>query len=188
VADRLHYIERRKGILNKGVFMKRQIAVKPILRKVGALLSLMLVLMGLLTTQARAQVSVNVNIGPPAPVIVQAPPEMLFLRDPGVYVAVGIPYDVFFLSGRYYYFHANHWFWGPGYGGPWTYVEYRTLPPGLRKYKVVELRDYREREYKVYKVQGRNFHGEHFYAVAGDDDDHGPGNGHGKGNGKGKKH
>src|SRR5262249_55507000 len=130
--------------------MKRRIELVSMLRKGGLLLSLML-LGGLFPMQARAQVNVNVNIGPPAPVIVQAPPEMVFLRDPGVYVAVGIPYDVFFIGGRYYYYQGNHWFWGPGYGGPWTYVEYRTLPPGLRRYKVVKLREYREREYTVYR-------------------------------------
>jgi len=162
------------------------------MRKSGMLLSLML-LVGLLPTQARAQVNVTVNIGPPAPVIVEAPPHMLFLQDPGVYAAVGIPYDVFFIGGRYYYLHGNNWFWGPGYGGPWTYVQYRTLPPGLRKYKVVRLREYREREYTVYRVQGQKFSGQHFYAVAGDGDqdrdDDDRGNGRGRGNhGKGKKH
>src|SRR5262245_28463388 len=132
--------------------MTRRMALMTTLRIPGCLWLLMLVA-GLLPTQAQAQVHVNVNIGPPAPVIVQAPPQMLFLQDPGVYVAVGIPYDVFFIGGRYYYLHGDHWFWGPGYAGPWTYVEYRTLPPGLRKYKVVKLREYREREYKVYTVQ-----------------------------------
>jgi hypothetical protein len=139
---------------------------------------------GISTTQAHAQVNVNVNIGPPAPVIVQAPPPMLFLPEPGVYVAVGIPYDVFFVGGRYYYFHANHWFWGPGYAGPWTYVEYRSLPPGLRKHKVVVLREYRDREYKVYTVQGSKFKGQHFDAVAYREDGDGRGNGRGRGRGK----
>ena len=174
--------------------MRIIIARMAMIARGGTLLSLML-LGGLFSTQARAQVHVNINIGPPAPVIVEAPPQMLFLPDPGVYVAVGIPYDVFFISGHYYYFHGNNWFWGPGYGGPWAYVEYRSLPPGLQKYKVVRLREYREREYKVYRVQGQNFGGKHFYAVAGDgdrdDDDgghgHDNGHGHGRGNhGKGK--
>jgi hypothetical protein len=162
--------------------MRRLVAGMAVIRKSHVLMSLML-LGGLLPTlQAGAQVNVNVNIGPPAPVIVEAPPPMLFLPDPGVYVAVGIPYDVFFISGRYYYFHANHWFWGSGYTGPWTYVEYRSLPPGLRKYKVVRLREDREREYRVYRVQGKNFGGKHFYAVAEhgdrDDEDDDRGNGH----------
>jgi len=145
-----------------------------------------------LPTQAHTQVSVNVNIGPPAPIVVEAPPQMLFLADPGVYVAVGIPYDVYFIGGRYYYLHGNNWFWGNGYRGPWTYVDYRGLPPGLRKYKVVRLREYRDREYRVYTVQGHNFNGKHFYAVGDDDDDrghdNGKGHGNGNGHGKGKKH
>lgn len=170
--------------------MRRLIAPLAMIRKSGMLLSLVL-LASLFPTQVHAQINVNVNIGPPAPVIVEAPPPMLFLSDPGVYVAVGIPYDVFFISGRYYYFHGDHWFWGPGFRGPWTYVGIRSLPPGLRRYKIVRLREYREREYKVYKVQGRNFRGKHFNAVAANsDNDHDNGNrGHGAGNhGKGKKH
>ena len=115
--------------------------------------------------QAHTQVNVNVNIGPPAPVVVEAPPQMLFLSDPGVYVAVGIPYDVYFVGGRYYYFHGDNWFWARGYRGPWTYVEYRRLPGSLRKYHVIRLREYRDREYKVYRVQGASFRGKHFYAV-----------------------
>src|SRR5215471_20777522 len=126
------------NVLNKGEFMKRLIAKAAVIRKAGLLAALVL-MGGLLPSQARSQVHVNVNIGPPAPVIVEAPPQMLYLRDPGVYVAVGIPYDVYFIGGRYYYLHGDHWFWGPGYRGPWTYVEYRTLPPGLRRDKVVRL-------------------------------------------------
>lgn len=167
--------------------MRRLVRQINVIKTSGILLSLMLV-GAVLPANAHTQVHVNVNIGPPAPVIVEAPPPMLYLADPGVYVAVGIPYDVYFISGRYYYLHGDHWFWGPGYRGPWTYVEYRTLPPGLRKYKVVRLREYRDREYRVYTVQGQNFHGRHFYAVDDDDDDdHGHGHGKEK-HGKGKNH
>jgi hypothetical protein len=158
-------------VLDQGGFMR--------LGKSGLLL--LMTLGAALPTLAGTQVHVNVNIGPPPPVIVEAPPQMLFLPDPGVYVAVGIPYDVYFIGGRYYYVHGDHWFWGPGYRGPWTYVEYRTLPPGLRRYKVVRLREYRDHEYTVYKVKGN---GKHFYAVSDDDDDD---RGHGRGRGH-KKH
>src|SRR2546423_12337434 len=92
---------------------------------------------------------------------------MLFLPEPGVYFAAGTTYDIFFVGSRYYYFHGDRWFWGAGYGGPWTYVTYRTLPPGLRRYKVEQLRFYREREYRVYRVEGQNFNGKHFYAEPG---------------------
>ena len=153
--------------LNKGVTLRRQI-MRMALTKFSMLLCVML-LHALLATPAGAQVHVNVNIGapPPAPIIVQAPPPMLFLQDPGVYVAVGIPYDMFFIGGRYYYFDSGNWFWAPGYGGPWGYVGYSTLPWGLRKFEVRRLREFREREYTVYKVQGPKFKGKNFYAEGG---------------------
>jgi len=151
----------------------------------GALLGLILSV-GLFAMPAHAQVSVNVNIGQPPPVVMYSPPTMVLMPEPQMYVAVGVPYDIFFFSGHYYYFHGGHWFWGPGYGGPWTYVAVETLPPGLRRYKVAQLREFREHEYRVYKAQGPRFKGTYFVAERRDDDDQGEH--HGKGHGKGKKH
>jgi hypothetical protein len=169
--------------------MARQL-IRTIAAKGSSALLLVLIAGGFLQSTAHAQVSVNVNIGAPPPVIVEAPPPMLFLAEPAVYVAVGVPYDIFFIEGRYYRMHGDNWFWAPGYGGPWVHVVYKSLPPGLRRYKVVQLREYREREYRVYKVQGNKFKGKYFYAVSDDrrhddDDDHGHGKGHGNGKGKG---
>ena len=142
---------------------------------------------GLRSVSASTQVSVNVNIGPPPPVIVYAPPTMVYLPEPAAYVAVGIPYDIFFVSGRYYYFYGTNWFWADGYGGPWVYVSYNSLPPGLRKYKVERLYEFRQREYEVYKVQGPAFKGRHFEAAESKHDSR-PGRGNGNnGRGKGKK-
>jgi len=147
--------------------------------KSGALLGLMLAL-GLSATPARAQVSVHVHIGEPPPVVVYSPPTMVLLPEPQMYVAVGVPYDIFFVGGRYYYLHESHWFWGPQYGGPWSYVEVERLPPGLRRFKVKQLHEFREREYRVYQAQGPNFSGPYFVA---EEDDH-----PGRGRGRGKKH
>jgi hypothetical protein len=93
---------------------------------------------------------------------------MVYLPEPAMYVAVGVPYDIYFISGRYYYLHGNNWFWAPGYDGPWVYVVHSHLPPGLQKHKVVKLREYRDREYRVYQVQGPAFKGKHFDADPGD--------------------
>src|SRR5262245_199540 len=71
---------------------------------------------------AGPQVNINVNIGQPPPVIVHERPTMVYLAEPAAYVAVGIPFDIFFVSGHYYYLHGNDWFWGPGYNGPWVVV------------------------------------------------------------------
>ena len=141
-------------------------------------------LIGGLAVQAHAEVRINVNIGgpppiyvAPAPIYVQAAPTMVYLPQPALYVAVGIPYDLYFVGGRYYYFRGNNWYWGPGYGGPWSPVVYRALPPGLQRYQVVRLREYRDREYRVYRSSGRDR-----YFVA----DYGP-QGRGRGNGH-RKH
>jgi len=167
-----------------------------VMTKCGMLLCVTLVA-GLSATPAGAQVHVNVNIGPPPvvvaapppppPVVVQAAPPMVFLSDPGVYVAVGVPYDIYFVNSRYYYFNGGNWFWGPGYGGPWTYAVYQSLPPGLQRYKVHRLHEFREREYEVYKDQGPRFKGRYFYAEDDHDNDHDHDRGehHGKGH---KKH
>jgi hypothetical protein len=119
---------------------------------------------------ARAEVNLNINIGVPPVVVVPAPPTMVFLAEPGVYVAVGVSYDIFFFSSRYYYFHDGRWFWAPGYGGPWIFVEFQSLPPGLRKFKIKQLHQYRDREFKVYKAKGPKYNGRHFVGVEG----HGP--------------
>ena len=138
----------------------------------GSLLSI-----GLSTIPAHAQVNIGVQIGSPPPVVVYAPPTMVLLPEPQTYVAVGVPYDIYFVGGRYYYLHSGHWFWGTGYGGPWTYVAVERLPPGLRKFKVRELHEFRDREYRVYKAKGPKFGGTYFVA---EEPEH-PGRGHGRG-------
>jgi len=153
------------------------------IRRFGGLIVLTLTV-GTVAAHAGGQVNINVRIGEPPPVVVYAPPTMVLMPEPQMYVAVGVPYDIFFLNGSYYYFHAGHWFLGPAYGGPWTYVAVEQLPKGLRKYKVKELHEFRDREYQVYKVQGPAFHGTYFVAEKGEHP--GRGNGGGKGKGKGK--
>src|SRR5215475_6622126 len=146
----------------------------------------LMLLVSFVAVPAHAQVSVNVHIGEPPPVVVYSPPTMVLMPEPQMYVAVGVPYDIYFMSGRYYYLHEGRWFWGPGYGGPWTYVEIERLPPGLRRYKVKQLHEFREREYQVYKVKGP-VQGRYFVADDNEDGDHqGHGNGNGKGKGKGR--
>src|SRR3954466_1113176 len=107
-------------------------------KRYGMLLALTLSA-GVWTSPTHAQVNVNVHIGEPPPVVVYSPPTMILLPEPQMYVAVGVPYDIYFVSGRYYYLQAGHWFYGPGFGGPWTYVAIERLPPGLRKFKVKQL-------------------------------------------------
>jgi hypothetical protein len=145
--------------------MRRKVA-RTAVTGLGMLLGLML-MNSMLATAAFAEVNVNVNIGPPPPIVVHERPAMVYLPEPGLYVAVGVPYDIYFVSGRYYYWHGDHWFWASGYNGPWVYVEHNHMPPGLMKYKVVKLHEFREREYRVYKAEGPRYKGKHFDADPG---------------------
>jgi hypothetical protein len=126
-----------------------------------------------------AQVQFNVNIGSPPPVVLASPPTMLYLPQPGLYAAVGVPYDIYYAGDRYYYYRDSNWFWAPGYGGPWTYASYRSLPPVIREYRIGVLRDYRDREYRVYRVNAPRFEGRHFVASYGPGS-RGRGRGHSK--------
>jgi len=125
------------------------------MRKIG-LLSVIWLAMFTAKAQA-AEVHINVNIGAPPPIVVRSAPTMVYLAEPAVFVAVGIPYDLYFVGGRYYYVRGNNWFGAPGYGGPWNYVAYNSLPPGLRKFKPARLHELREREYRVYRVSSRDY-------------------------------
>lgn len=146
---------------------------------------------GFFEMTALADVDVNIHVGGPPAVVVTSPPTMLFLGEPGVFVAVGVPYDLFFLTGRYYYFHGNQWYWAAGYGGPWVVIQMHQLPHGLQKFKIKQLVDFRDREHKAYKSKGAGYKGKQFIAVKGPGPKSagpakGPAMKEGKGKGKGR--
>ena len=90
---------------------------------------------------AAAQVSVNVNIGPPPPVIFAAPPRVVAIPQTPVYYAPDTSYNVFVYGGRYFSFHEGNWFIAPSHGGPWAYVPVEQVPPSVvgvpvRYYKI----------------------------------------------------
>ncbi|HZS34372.1 MAG TPA: hypothetical protein VFC42_13445 [Methylomirabilota bacterium] len=98
---------------------------------------------------APAEVSVNINIGPPPPIVVAAPPTLVAVPAvPTVSYVPALDVDVFVYGGRWYYAHGGHWFVGPSYRGPWTFVaparvprpilavpvRYYKIPPGHLKH------------------------------------------------------
>jgi hypothetical protein len=121
-------------------------------------------------------VDVNINLGgPPRPVIVREPeyqPPMHFQVDEdvqfifpgqlGFYVAVGLPYDLFFVQNNYYLYRDGRWSRASHSHGPWVYVDRRALPPGLRKHKMERIHHYRDQEYVVYRQDREHYHGKHF--------------------------
>lgn len=141
-------------------------------------------------------VSVGINVGAPVapvyvapPVAIAAPP--LFLAPPrlGFYVAVGVPFDLFYVSGNYFLLRGNTWYSSPYYNGPWVVSHYSKVPYGIRKHPVHRIHYYRDNYYKNYQSRGghdyRHFRPEHRdYDRRGHDDGrHGKGRGgdHGRG-------
>lgn len=108
--------------------------------------------------------NVNVNLGVPVatayaqPVVVSAPPVFVAPPQLGFYVAVGVPYNLYYFSGRYYQSHGNVWYSSPYYNGPWVKAHYRKIPHGLRKYPAHKVHYYRDNYYgKYHNHGGREF-------------------------------
>ncbi|WP_225071907.1 hypothetical protein [Desulfuromonas sp. CSMB_57] len=103
----------------------------------------------------------------PAPVVVAQPP--LFLAPPGYgfYVAVGVPFDMFWVQGTYYSYHNRQWYRSPYYQGPWYKVAPRHLPPGLARRRHRDLVRIRDAEYLRYRKAPHRYHGQHYRPAPG---------------------
>jgi hypothetical protein len=54
--------------------------------------------------------TVNINIGPPPPVVVTAPPPLVIVPGvPVVSYVPSVPVDLFFFEPQWYYAHGGHW-------------------------------------------------------------------------------
>jgi len=122
-------------------------------------------------------VDVNINLGgQPRQVIARAPVyaapvEVIRVDDDiqfvypdalGFYVAVGVPYDLFYLQNSYFLFRDGRWLRAPSSRGPWVAQRERDLPRALRKQRIERMREYRNREYGVYNRDRDHYRGKHF--------------------------
>lgn len=77
--------------------------------------------------RAHSQVSVQVNIGQPPPVLV-AQPVLVPVQASPVYYAPKYGGDVFFYDGRYYTVHNDEWFYATRVNTPWISVAVGRVP------------------------------------------------------------
>ncbi len=114
-------------------------------------------------------VVVPAPVAPPVPVIVQ--PQVVSIEEDvhfvypsqlGFFVAVGVPYDLFYVRNSYYLCRDGRWFRAPGSHGPWLAMRHRDLPPGLRKHDIERIRAYRSAEYDIYRHDRDRYRGKHF--------------------------
>lgn len=108
-----------------------------------------------------ADVNFSINVGG-APIVISQPPDFLYPPELGFGVAVGVPYDLFYLNGVYFVFRGGDWYHTTSYGGNWVRVRGRDLPPALRRYKIDQIHSFRDREYGLYRKDREHYRGRRF--------------------------
>jgi hypothetical protein len=146
------------------------------------LFGLALFCLGFFATVVQAQVNLDIHLGNqpvPPPIALQAPPEMVYDEGLRVYMAVGIPHDLFFYNNAYYYHVDGNWYRSGYYRGPWVRTEMGRIPRGLRGHRIEEIRDRREHAFGEYRGHEDRYRGKHFRAEE-------PREGHDRGKHKGE--
>jgi hypothetical protein len=110
---------------------------------------------------AQANISFSINVGGP-PIIISQPPEFLYPPELGFGVAVGVPYDMFYVNGVYYLYRGGGWYHTNVYGGNWIRLRNFDLPPALSRYSIGRIHAFRDREYRAYGRDRVHYRGEYF--------------------------
>ncbi len=108
-----------------------------------------------------SNVSFSINVGGP-PIVVAQPPEFLYPSNLGFGVAVGVPYDMFYLNGIYFIYRGGGWYRTDSYGGHWVRIRHRDLPYAIRRHRINQIHKFREREYRVYSHDRDHYRGRFF--------------------------
>jgi hypothetical protein len=95
----------------------------------------------------------------PPPVYLDQAPQFLYSQQLGMYVAVGVPYDIVYTGNEYFYWYGGRWFHGPFYNGPWTFATRAYYPPALLQFRIGYIRHYRNFEYRQWKKHGKRYTG-----------------------------
>jgi hypothetical protein len=96
-------------------------------------------------------------------------PEFLFPPQLGFGVAVGVPYDMVYLSKTFYLWYAGVWQRSASYRGPWTQLSAGQLPPELQKFRLAKIRALRNKEFRVYWKDRERYQGKRFVPNGGND-------------------
>ncbi len=105
---------------------------------------------------------------PPAVVTIDDDVDFVYPAQLGFYVAVGVPYDLFYVRNNYYLCREGVWFRASSSRGPWVAARHQELPPGLRRHNIERIRAYRSAEYDIYRRDRDHYRGKHFVTPRGD--------------------
>jgi len=96
---------------------------------------------------------------PPAEIYVDEAPQFIYSPALNMYVAVEVPYDLVYTGVDYLYFSDGSWYRSPYYNGPWTLAAGRNYPPVLGRYKIDNIRHYRDKEFRRYEHDRTHYDG-----------------------------
>ena len=99
---------------------------------------------------------------PEQPIKLTQAPEFLFPPELGFGVAVGIPYDLFYLGESYYLLKTGTWYRAASYQGPWRFQGVSRVPPELRKHNIAKVREIRNREFAIFWKDRASYKGRYF--------------------------
>lgn len=96
---------------------------------------------------------------PPAEIYVEEAPQFIYSPTLNMYVAVEVPYDLVYTGVDYLYFSDGRWYRSPYYNGPWTLADGRNYPPVLGRYRIDNIRHYRDMEFRRYERDRAHYDG-----------------------------
>jgi hypothetical protein len=99
------------------------------------------------SVDALADVNVSIGGGPGRAFVIDRPPTFIQLATPGFSISYGAPYDIVLYGNSYYLYDHGQWYRSHRYNGPWKYVHVRQLPPRIRRYRIEQIRRFRDDEY-----------------------------------------
>lgn len=114
------------------------------------------------TPQPQPEKEVKPPLRPEQPIKLTQAPEFLFPPELGFGVAVGVPYDLFYLGDSYYLLKTGTWYRAASYRGPWNLQGLSRVPAVLRKYDIARIRDLRNREFARFWKDRTGYKGRYF--------------------------
>jgi hypothetical protein len=96
------------------------------------------------------------------PLLLTQAPEFLFPPPLNFGVAVGIPYDLFYVSKVFYLYKDGLWYRSASYRGPWTKIPVTLVPQELRKQKLGKVHELRNAEFQKYFKNKKGYQGRVF--------------------------
>lgn len=100
-----------------------------------------------------------VTVAPPPGIYLDEAPQFIYAPELGMYVAVGVPYDLLFTGTEYFYFFGGRWYRGPYYDGPWTFMPRRAYPRVFVDYRIGRIRHFRDVEYRRFEHDRGHYNG-----------------------------